>query len=330
MKRAFVYVTDECGFKLARHSAASLALSQSEPCDIHIFCYKFSPRDPPRLSDAMDVLRANLVFHDIGDTAVEEHQTHGHVTTPTLLKPLAVGKLVNNYDRIVYLDNDILVFDDLRTEMINFGRTPIAAVIDMDVSDTGWLRHSTGYRDVGGTSIGGGYFNAGVMVFETKNFDLEEINRKYADALHQHDIACRYKVDCTSIDQCALNVIFENNWTRLPVSYNMQAGAKFTLEWKTTMVRHYCGTRKFLPVSLFRNDGRDVRCLNRIGLATGLPVTRYPSFYEFLFQVNTVRKYRGDAPIRQLLRALLARNLAATVQNEVWRTGVMTNFPGPR
>jgi lipopolysaccharide biosynthesis glycosyltransferase len=150
MKRAFVYVTDERGFELARHSVASLALSQSEPFDIHIFCYQFSPRVPRRFSDAMADLRANLIFHDIGDAAVEGHQTHGHVTTPTLLKPLAVGKLVSDYDRIVYLDNDILVFDDLGVETINFGRTPIAAVIDMDVSDTSWLRHSTGYHDVGG------------------------------------------------------------------------------------------------------------------------------------------------------------------------------------
>lgn len=329
MKHAFVYVTDESGFELARHSAASLALSQSEPCDIHIFCYKFSPKVPRRFSDAMTDLQANVVCHDIRDTAVEEHQTHGHVTTPTLLKPLAVGRLVNNYDRIVYLDNDTLVFDDLRTGTINFGRTPIAAVIDMDVSDTGWLRHSPGYCDVGGTSIGGGYFNAGVMIFETKNFGLKEINRKYADALDQHDIACRYKINCTSIDQCALNVIFENNWTRLPASYNMQAGAKFTSEWQTTMVRHYCGARKFLPISLFRNDSRDVRCLNKIRLAIGLPVTRYPLLYELLFQVNAVRKYRGDALIRRLLRALLARDLASNVRNEVWKAGAMTEFPAP-
>ncbi len=142
---------------------------------------------------------------------------------------------------------------------------------------------------------------------------------KYANALVHHDIACRYKIDCTSIDQCALNVIFENNWTRLPTSYNMQAGAKFTSEWKTAMVRHYCGARKFLPVSLFRNDARDVRYLNRIRHAIDLPVTRYPLLYELPFQVNAVRKHRSDALIRRLLRALLARNLAPTVLNEVWR-----------
>jgi lipopolysaccharide biosynthesis glycosyltransferase len=302
MKRAFVYVTDERGFELTRHSAASLALSQSEPCDIHIFCYHFSPRVPLRFSDAMAELRAKLIFHDIGDTAVEKHQTHGHVTTPTLLKPLAVAKLVSNYDRIVYLDNDMLVFDDLEIEAISFGRTPIAAVIDMDVSDTGWLRHSTGYRAAVGGNLRGGYFNAGFMVFEAKNFDQEEINEKYADALDHHDIACPYKIDCTSVDQCALNIIFENNWTRLPASYNMQAGAKFTSDWKTAIVRHYCGARKFLPVSLFRNDGRDVHYLNRIRHAVGQPAIKYPFLFELAFQVNAVRKYRGDALIRQFLR----------------------------
>src|SRR5208282_5363363 len=101
-----------------------------EPCDIHVFCHQFSPSVSPGFSAAIADLRVNLIFHDIKDAALEQHQTHGHVTTPTLLKPSAVGKLVGEYDRIVYLDNDILVFDDLRIEDINFGPAPIAAVID--------------------------------------------------------------------------------------------------------------------------------------------------------------------------------------------------------
>src|ERR1700730_14430361 len=140
MRRGFVYVTDERGFELARYSAISLAMSQREPCEIHIFCYRFSPRIPPPFSAAMADLRASLIFHDINDAAVEHHQTHGHVTTPTLLKPSAVGKLIGEYDRIVYLDNDILVFDDLMIDDINFGQAPIAAVVDMEVADSGRVR----------------------------------------------------------------------------------------------------------------------------------------------------------------------------------------------
>src|SRR5271156_4278634 len=138
MKLAFVYLTDEGGFELARHSAVSLAMSQNAPCDIHVFCYRFTPVVPPQFAAAMAALRATLWFHDINDTGLEQHPTCGHVTTPSLLKPSAVGRLATgDYDRIVYLDSDLLIFEDLAIADIDFGQTPIAAVIDMDLSDTG-------------------------------------------------------------------------------------------------------------------------------------------------------------------------------------------------
>jgi lipopolysaccharide biosynthesis glycosyltransferase len=311
MKRAFVYVTDERGFELASYSAASLALSQHEPCDIHIFCYQFSPKVPPRFSSAMAELRTKLTFHDIHDAAVEQYQTHGHVTKPTLLKPLAVATLIDAYDRVVYLDNDMLVFDDLMIQDIEFGQAPIAAVIDMDVSDTGWLRHSIGPNRVRGFDDPGGYFNAGLMIFESRNWPRREFGERYIAALDQHDIACPYKIDCTSCDQCGLNSVFQNNWIKLPTSYNMQAGAKFTGAWKTATVRHYCGRQKFIPISLFRNDSRDTLYLNRIRRTIGLPTTRFPLLYEFPFRLNAARKYRKNAITRRFLQVVEAQNLAA-------------------
>ncbi len=319
MRRAFVYVTDERGFELARHSATSLALSQREPCDIHMFCYQFSPSVPRRFAEAMADLRAKLILHDISDTSVERHQTHGHVTTPSLLKLLAAGKLVGDYDRIVYLDNDILVFDDLLIEEINFGQAPIAAVIDMDISDTGWLRNSIGRGATIDIDSRGGYFNSGLMIFEARNWRHREFNERYSAALDQHDINCQYKLTCTSIDQCALNSVFENNWVKLPMSYNMQAGAKFTGAWKTATVRHYCGPQKFIPVSPFRNDSKDVHYLNKIREAMGLPRAPLPSLYEIPFRLNAARKHRSDMLIRRLLAAVQGHNSTPFVPRTIER-----------
>jgi hypothetical protein len=183
-----------------------------------------------------------------------------------------------------------------------FGRAPIAAVVDMDLSHTGVFRHAAP-MSAGGFRTSG-YFNAGFMVFESRNWRGQEFREKYAAALDQHDICCVYKIDCTSIDQCALNVVFEDNWIKLPASYNMQGGAKFTASWKTASVRHYCGARKFLPISAFRNDGRDVRYLNTIRGALGMPRTPFPFLYEVLFRLNMARKFRSDFQMRQFLRGL--------------------------
>jgi hypothetical protein len=234
---------------------------------------------------------------------VEQHKTWGHVTTPTLLKVAAVGELVGGYDRIVYLDNDILVFDDLQIAAIDFGRAPIAAVIDMDLSHTGALRDSVWAYAGGKTDSVGGYFNAGVLIFESGNWQ-DEFYQKYAAALDHHDIACPYKLECTSIDQCALNSIFENNWVRLSLSYNMQASAKFTRAWRTAAVRHYCGRRKVIPVSMFRNDSRDVRYLNKIRQALGRPVTPVPLLYEIPFRLNAARNYSGSQAMWRFMSAV--------------------------
>jgi lipopolysaccharide biosynthesis glycosyltransferase len=303
MRIAFVYVTDERGFDLATQSALSLALSQRRPCDIHIFCYRFRPVLSPQLSRAFEALNGTLTLDVVSDAAVERHQTCGHVTTPTLLKISILDKLVRHYDRIVYLDNDILVFDDLSIEAVAFGDAPIAAVVDMDLSDTGvmrdtwWARRSStdrGMRD---------YFNAGLLIFEARNWRHDEFHGRYAAALDQHDVSCGYKVDCTSIDQCALNSVFQDNWVKLPATYNMQAGAKFTRSWQVAAVRHYCGPRKFIPVAMFRNDLRDIRVLNRIRDVVGLPRLRLPVLYEISFWINRIRHYPSAGQMRRFLRA---------------------------
>ncbi len=295
MTTAFVYVTDRRGFDLAAHSAMSVSLSQPGSCDIHIFCYRFMPEHASDIRAAMAGVGADLTFHSISNHALEHHSTYGHVTTPALLKLPAVEALTGSYDRLAYLDNDILVFDCLNIEAIDFGTEPLAAVLDMDLSQKGSLRGSVwsgGSREI---QDFGHYFNSGLMIFDSNNFRRKDYILDYAVALDDHERNCSFKIDCRSVDQCALNMTFAGNWLRLPLGFNTQAGA-----------RHYCGTRKFLPMSLFRNDSRDVRYLNRIRDKLNLPTTGFPLLYEALFRLNVLRNYRTDLPMRRYLEAVQA------------------------
>ena len=299
MTSAFVYVVDRRGFDLATHSAMSVSLSQPAPCDIHIFCHRFMPEQASGLRTAMAAVGAELTFHPIRDPALEQHKTPGQATTPTLLKLSAVQALSGRYDRLVYLDHDILVFKPLDIEGIDFGMTPLAAVLDMDLSRNGALRRSawaSGDKDL---LTLGDYFNAGFMVFDSTNLRRQNFLGAYAAALHSHERHCSFKIDCKSADQCALNMTFKDNWSPLGPGFNMQAGAKFTKPWQTAPVRHFCGTRKFLPLAFFRNDSRDVRHLNRIRDKLNLPQARYPLVYELLFRLNVLRKYRTDRAMRR-------------------------------
>jgi len=310
MNVCFVYVTDRQGFDLATLSAISLGMSQPRPCHIRIFCHKFLPQPSKDLADAVAKLGINLSFSPVEDAVAEQHETHGHVTTPTLLKLRAVENLVSDYDRVVFLDNDMLVFKDLEIDKLNFGAYPIAAVADMDLADTGVLRHSDWQNDPEQAADIGSYFNAGLLVFESSNWNNDFL-ACYEAALDRHDHGCSYKIDCTSIDQCALNLVFEDNWLRLSTTYNMQASSKFTESWKTASVRHYCGPRKYVPLSFFRSDRRDVKYLNAIHRLLGRRTSKLAILYELFHALNCIRNQRSSVAIRNLLHALEAqRNLA--------------------
>jgi len=302
MTTAFVYVTDERGFELAAQSAISLIISQPGPADIHFFCYKFVPAVPDSLTHWVDSRHACLTIQDIHDPEAENHLTSGHVTTPSLLKLLAIERLIEKYDRVVYLDSDILVFEPLKLDVMDFQQFPVAAVIDMDLSRTGALRHSAWSTALGKAEIGN-YFNSGFMIFLRENWKKHVFYNRYLAALDEHDVQCRYKLNCTSIDQCALNTTFENQWRHLPIGYNMQAGAKFTALWKTSAVRHYCGVRKFTPLMPFRSDGKEVSYFGRV-VGSGPFRRAYRSLaFESLFRLNAARNRRAAAAMNRFLDA---------------------------
>lgn len=315
MNVCFVYVTDRQGFDLASLSALSLGMSQPSPCHIRIFCHRFVPQPSVELLDAVAKLGIALSFSPVEDAAAEQHQTHGHVTTPTLLKLRAVENLVSDYDRVVFLDNDILVFRDLKIGELEFGNAPIAAVADMDLADTGVLRNVDLRHVEAGAADIGSYFNAGFLVFESSNWHGEFLT-SYEVALDRHDHGCPYKIDCTSIDQCALNVVFEDDWLRLPPTYNMQASSKFTDNWKTAAVRHYCGPRKYVPLSFFRSDKRDVDYLNAIHRLLGRPTSNLGPMYELFHALNRLRNRRNSGPIRDLLQVLESQHKPATASTQ--------------
>jgi hypothetical protein len=141
-----------------------------------------------------------------------------------------------------------------------------------------------------------------MMIFAAENW-RHEFLEQYSTGLNAHDVACPYKIRCTSIDQCALNSTFADDWLKLSVSYNMQAGAKFTQNWKTASVRHYCGPRKFIPLAPLRSDRRDVEYLNMIHEILGRPTSKLSLGYEFLHFLNSIRNFRNSSPMRNFIIA---------------------------
>ncbi|MCB8876292.1 glycosyltransferase family 8 protein [Acidisoma silvae] len=314
MKVCFVYVTDERGFDLTTLSALSLGLSQSRP-DVHILGHKFLPQASKEFKEAAAKLDMRVTFGSVEDAAAERHETFDHITTPSLLKLAAVTSLVSDYDRIVYIDYDFLVFKKLDIEGLNFDGRPIAAVADLDLNYINGVK-KLDWRDQSSLSASlGTYFNSGFMIFDAATWRVDFL-RQYQAALDAHALSCDYVVDCTTPDQCALNKVFSDNWRELPADYNMQAAGKFTKSWQTAATRHYCGARKFLPLSPLRSDYRDTGHINAIHDLLGRPTSRLALAYWVLFKLNCIRKYRASEPVRHIFSALTLR-LGADRRSEI-------------
>ncbi|MBR0654743.1 glycosyltransferase family 8 protein [Plastoroseomonas arctica] len=231
---------------------------------------------------------------------MERFLSVGHVTNASFLRLAAIAEAVKTADRVVYLDTDTLVFEDLEIERLDMDGRPVAAVLDMDLSSTGVFRKEVdhGFHD---PAMRSRYFNSGVMVFDTSRWEDAFLGR-FADAMAEQETHCRYKLNCPPNDQCASNILFENDWTPLPFTYNFQAGGKFTQGWQSAKVRHYCGPSKFLPVTLRRNDPRDLAVIGEISRRLGLRAPSLVLLHAIAFRLNAWRNRAYAQQMRRFIR----------------------------
>src|ERR1700752_1834551 len=116
MRSAVVYVVDEKAYELARHAVTSFILTQSGFQDAHVFCHNFSPNPSDRLIDVGREHGGRVHLKPIANPHTES--TNGQITKTHFLKMEAVDRIAQAYARILYVDHDILFFDDIFLEKI--------------------------------------------------------------------------------------------------------------------------------------------------------------------------------------------------------------------
>ncbi len=114
MRSAVVYVNHEKGYELARHAATSFIQTQSGFQDAHVFCHNFLPSPSDRLIEVGRKHGVRVHIKPIGNPHTES--THGQITKTHFLKMEAVDRIAQAYDRILYVDHDILFFDEIFLE----------------------------------------------------------------------------------------------------------------------------------------------------------------------------------------------------------------------
>lgn len=175
----------------------------------------------------IDILRPDL-------SQVSDLMTSHHITHTAYLRLMAARLLPDSIDKVIYLDSDVLVKDDL-TEMweMEIGDNYCLAATDIscpfidarEVNDPElqackpWLNAISPVANWKELGIDGSanYFNSGVMVLNLKKWRQENIEQKLFECLRKNSKF----VWCW--DQYALNVVFAGKWGKLPLRWNQGA-----------------------------------------------------------------------------------------------------------
>lgn len=139
------------------------------------------------------------------------------------IDPISYGRLFGpdqldgDVERLIYLDVDTLVRHDLTELWVSdLAGRPVAAVRDSWVT---WVGHPTlgvpDYESLG-FAARSPYFNAGVMLIDVKQWKNVEAERRCLEFLSKQKIN-------RLADQDALNAVFYEDWTPLPMRWNVFA-----------------------------------------------------------------------------------------------------------
>lgn len=132
---------------------------------------------------------------------------------------LFIPFVMSDYDRILYLDSDILVIDDLvelfEIDISNFGiaavRDTISPILHLNIKRFAHFKNNLKLNNPEN------YFNSGVLLFNLKNIN----NKSYFEKL----MHLLYIKDLMHPDQDILNCLFEDKVKFLPARYNYMCHA---------------------------------------------------------------------------------------------------------
>ena len=147
---------------------------------------------------SVDGCRINLIRRDLKEYA--EIKQLAHVSKACLLK-FEVSDLIPQYDKILYLDGDIIV----RKDLTNLYELSVAG------------KYAAGVKDLESIKKDDGNINAGVVLFNAARIREEGLLPVLIDT--------RKKLgDRGSMDQQTYNMVFRNEYNYIDIKYNCVEG----------------------------------------------------------------------------------------------------------
>lgn len=167
---------------------------------IHVLGNGLSPEHVRKL-ESLGSAKACVGVQNVADAYRGRIATHTHVTTTTLYR-FDVGELFPAYDRLIYLDGDIVVQQDLgglfATELHG---ACVAAVRQMNISELPPFRPGDRRQ-----------FYAGVLLLDTARMRREGLRTRLFEAIRDRGVGCN--------DQIAFNLVLGDQVKLVSPTYN--------------------------------------------------------------------------------------------------------------
>ena len=200
----------------AQHGAvacASILANHRGMAPLHFYYFEDGISEEKQAGIAATVTkgRGTITFVPTAQKEIQAH-TSGHVNRAAYLRLLIPELVPENVNRVIYLDTDLVVLDDIQElwEMDLEGK-PLGAVPDLGILASSRMRRQK--EETLGIEEGELYFNSGVMVMDLKAWRENQYGPQV--------IRCVEEGNFRHHDQDGLNKVFQDNWKPLPLRWNV-------------------------------------------------------------------------------------------------------------
>ena len=202
------YVTNNNYFYMMYISIYTLISNTKEIIIIYIFHNNVSNKKL-NLLKKIQKEHVKFCFHNISKE-LNRYITSSYITKEAYFRLYLSTKLQNKYNKIIYLDCDTIINNDIKKLYnININKYPLAAVLDKDI-DPEYINH---------LKIDN-YFNSGVLLINTHLYlqDSNQINECLDIIKHNKNLRFH--------DQDILNIKYKDNFLKIDNCFNYQVKLK--------------------------------------------------------------------------------------------------------
>lgn len=193
--------------------AASVLCNTKANIHFHVLSDSISQDKMTLVQHTVEALGGRISIYDLSSyKCFDKLFTSGHISKAAYFRLDIANILPKDVDKVIYMDVDLLVLQDIeKLWRQDLQDKPLAAVPDYGIMASNRMMKQK--HQVLGLPLDSLYFNSGVVVMDLKQWR----EHNYAEQV----IKLAAEGNLPHHDQDALNKVFMNKWTPLPLNWNV-------------------------------------------------------------------------------------------------------------